>query len=121
MGKKNSKKENDFSTPSQKKAAILTWIAVDFSEDAPFLQKLNRMTFGLLKKDNIAVSERWIRHKGVEVTQETPEMPKTSATEEIPEAEEAPDTPDTYAGDARGGRDSRQSQPIFETVETELY
>ena len=120
MGKKNSKKENDFSTPSQKKAAILTWIAVDFSDDAPFLQKLNRMTFGLLKKDNIAVSERWIKHKDVEVTQETPETSKTRATEKIPEAEEAPDTTDMpETPEAEETQDN--PQPIFETVETELY
>lgn len=42
--------------PEDKKRLILQWIAVDLNDDAEFLKKLNRLSFGLIK-ENKAIDE----------------------------------------------------------------
>jgi len=40
-------------SPEDKQRLILTWIAVDFSDEAEFLKKINKLTFGLIKENHI--------------------------------------------------------------------
>jgi len=42
----------------EKQKLILSWLAVDFNDEIEFLQKINRLTFGLLKENNLIIREK---------------------------------------------------------------
>lgn len=47
----------EITTSEEKQTAILTWLAVDFGDNLEFLQKINRLTFGLLKQNNLFIRD----------------------------------------------------------------